>query len=286
MKTLTVAVLILIIIGGQLNADNHSAANNKIKLNLDDTSEVPVQGFIAPIGDTVSNSGRNWPPLTNMRVVAQEKQYPASVFHAFLPSQRAFLPGKRVSVGELWKVKPDGVLELLRQLHPNPSVNMHINTGDSYGLWACLRAYNDEFADIAFRIHAEFVFEDGWFTPSQFAGHLVIDRVNARVAFFVMHVPGGPVNFDFNRIINGSRVAGAGFCSQVELRAGTQEVLENVEFTEAITQEAAERALILRFYKSQQINWVQPDQVLEMAHTQQKPIHAISIDGPLDNESC
>ena len=92
MKTLSVALLVLIVMGGQLNADNHSAAKNKIKLNLDDTSEVSVQGFIAPIGDTVSNSGRNWPPLTNMRVVAPEKQHPASVFHAFLPSQLAFLP--------------------------------------------------------------------------------------------------------------------------------------------------------------------------------------------------
>ena len=82
------------------------------------------------------------------------------------------------------------------------------------------------------------------------------------------------------------RIAGTGFCSQVELRAGTQEILEDVEFTEEITQEAAERALILRFYKSQQINWVPPEQVLEMAQAQQKPIHAISIDGPLDNESC
>ena len=63
MKTLSVALLVLIVMSGQLNADNHSAANNKIKLNLDDTSEVSVQGFIAPIGDTVSNSGRNWPPL-------------------------------------------------------------------------------------------------------------------------------------------------------------------------------------------------------------------------------
>ena len=279
MKTLTIVLLVFIVMSGQLNADNHAATNNKIKLKLGDTSEVSVQGFIAPIGDTVSNSGKDWPALTNMRVVEPEKQYPTSVFQAFLPS-------KQVSVGDLWKVKRDGVLELLRQLHPNPSVNMHINAGDSLGLWACLRAYNDEFADIVFRIHAEFVFEDGWFTPSQFAGHLVIDRVKESVAFFVMRVPGGPVNFDFNRIIDGGRVAGAGFCSQVELRAGTQEVLENVEFTEAITQAAAERALILRFYKSQQINWVQPDQVLEMVHTQQKPIHVISIDGPLDNESC
>ena len=279
MKILASGLLILIIMGGQLNADNHSATNNKITLKLDGTSEVSVKGFIAPIGDTVSNSGKNWDALTNMRVVEPEKQYPALVFHAFLPD-------KPVSVGEFWKVKRDGALELLRQLHPNPSLNMHINTGDSYGLWACLRAYNDEFADIVFRIHAEFVFKDGWFTPSQFAGHLVINRVKESIAFFVMRVPGGPVNFDFNRLTSQGRVAGSGFCSQVELHSGSQDTLENVEFVASITQEAAEHALALRFYKSQEINWVSPDQVLEMAQAQQKPIHAISIDGPLMDESC
>ena len=46
-----------------------------------------------------------------------------------------------------------------------------------------------------------------------------------------------------------------GFCSQMELRAGTQDLLENIEFAESIPQEAAERALAQRFYKSQQIDW-------------------------------
>ena len=279
MKTLTIVLLVLITMNGQLDADNHSAADNKITLTLNSASEVSVEGFIAPIGDAVSDDFKDWDALTNLRVAEPKKQHPTSVFQSFLPNEP-------VAVGELWKVEPDGALELLRQLHPNPSLNMHINTGDSYGLWACLRAYNDEFADLVFRIHAEFVLEDGWFTPSQFAGHLVIDRVKENVAFFEMRVPGGAVNFDVNRSLHGMRIAGTGFCSQVELRAGTQKILENVEFTEEITQAAAERALILRFYKSQQINWVPPDQVLEMAQAQQKPIHAISIDGPLDNESC
>ncbi len=279
MKTLTVAVLILIMMGGQLNADNHSAANNKIKLKLDDTSEVLVKGFIAPIGDTVSDGFKDWDALTNLRVAEPEKQYPVSVFQSFLSN-------KPVSVGELWVPDMTGTVTLLKQLHPNPNLLMHINAGDSLGLWACLRAYNDQYADIVFRIHAEFAFKDGWFTPSQFAGHLVIDRAKGKVAFFEMYVPEGPVNFDVNRVIHGSRIAGAGYCSKMELRAGRQNLLENAKFTASITQEAAERALILRFYKSQQINWVAPDQVLERAEAQQKPIHVISIDGPLTDESC
>ena len=280
MKILTIGFLILTIMIGQLNADDHSAANDKITLNLDNTSEVLVKGFIN-LGDAMSDSLKEWESLANLRVTEPEKRYPASTF-------RAFLPDEAVSVGELWQVEEEGVLTLLRQLHPNPSLDMHINMGDSRGLWACLRAYNDEFADIVFRIHAEFVFEDGWFTPSQFAGHLVIDRVKESVAFFEMRVPEGsvPVNFDVNQIRFGTKITGMGFCSQMELRAGTPDFLRNVEFAASITQEAADRALISRFYKSQQINWVPPDQVLEMAQVQQKPIHAISIDGPLMDESC
>ena len=282
MKTLTIGFLILVIMNGQLSADDHSGADNKITLNLDNNaSEVLVNGFIAPIGDTMSDSFfKEWNNLMNLRVAEPEKRYPTSIF-------RAFLPDKSVSVGDLWQIDKEGALKLLQQLHPNPSLDMHINMGDSRGLWACLRAYNDEFADIVFRIHAEFVLEDGWFTPSQFAGNLIIDQVKKSVAFFKMHVPEGPVNYDVNWKRFGDRhITAAGFCSQMELHAGTQDLLGNVKFTESITQKAAEDALIQSFYKAQQINWVPPDQVLEMVQVQQKPIHVISIDGPLTDESC
>ena len=279
MKTLTVVLLALIVVSGQLNADNHLETKNRITLNLDGTSDVFVKGFIAPIGDAVSDDFKDWEALTNLRVAEPEKRYPASVFQAFLPI-------KPVSVGDLWVPDMTRVVNLLKQLHPKPNFFLHINAGDSFGLWACLRAYNDQYADIVFRIHAEFRLEDGWFTPSEFTGHLVIDRVKEKVSFFEMYVPEGPVNFDVNRVIHGSRIAGAGYCSKMELRAGTQDLLENVEFAASITQAAAERALILRFYKSQQVNWVAPAEVLEMAQAQQKPIHVISIDGPLTDESC
>ena len=265
---------------GPLNADNHSAANNKITLNLENNSEVLVTGFIAPVGESLSDNFKQWDELVNLRVAEPEKQHPASVFQAFLPKNP-------VSVGDLWVPDMIGIVKLLKQLHPNPNFFLHINAGDSFGLWACLRAYNDQYADIVFRIHAEFKLKDGWFTPSQFTGHLVIDRNKEKVAFFEMYVPKGVINFDVNwKKDKGYMVTSTGFCSKMELRAGTQDLLENVEFIESITQETAERALILRFYKSQQINWVPPDQVLEIAQAQQKPIHVISVDGPLVDESC
>ena len=264
---------------GQLNADNHSAAHNKITLNLESNSEVLVKGFIAPIEYTQYNFHVEWDALANLRVAEPEKRYMASVFQAFLPD-------KAVSVGELWQIQEKGALTLLQQLHPNASLNMHINPGDSYGLWACLRAYNDQYADIVFRIHAEYVLENGWFTPSQFAGHLVVDRIKEEIVFFEMRVPEGVLNFDVNWNSPIGRITDIGFCPKIELRAGAQSFLNGIEFIASITQEAAERALVLQFYKSQQINWVSLEKALKMAPARQKPVHVLSIDGPLADESC
>ena len=247
--------------------------NNKIILNLDSDAEVSVKGLIAPIEYTQYNYHVEWGELANLRVAEPEKQYPASVFQAFLPSEP-------VSVGECWEIKK-GILELLRQLHPNPRLDLHINNGDSLGLWACLRAYNNKVADIAFRVHAEFVIGDGRFTPSQLAGHLVIDRIKEEIICFQMYMPKGMLNFDVYWDTMGSDI---GYCPQMELCTGTRP--HDVEFAAAITQEAAEHALISCFYKVQYINWVSLEEALAMAPTQLKPIHAVTLDGPLFDESC
>ena len=236
-----------------------------------------MEGFIAPIEYTQYGFHVEWDELANLRVAEPEKRYPTSVFHAFLPPTA-------VSIGDLWKIEEEGVLALLRQLYPKPNLDIIMNAGDSRGLWACLRAYNDKFAEIVFRIHAEFILEDGRFTPSQFAGHLVIDRIKEKVASFKMYVPEGIINFDVGR--NSTRTIDIGFCPRMELRAETREVAPDIEFVESVTQEEAERKLILRFYKSQQINWVSLEEALEMAPAQGKPVHAISIDGPLADEAC
>ena len=261
---------------------------NKIPLNLDGNAEVSVTGFIAPIEYTQYNFHVKWDALANLRVAEPEKQYPASIFCDFLPKEA-------VSIGTPWAIKPVGVLKLLEQLHPSPSLNMRVDARgsrrESQGIWACLRAYNAEFADIVFRIHAEFALKDGWFTPSQFTGHLVINRIKGSVAFFQMYVPKTTLNFDVNW--EGpedsdleSWITDIGFCPQMELRTGREDVVQDTEFVESITQEEVNDKLIHHFYKSQQINWVSLEEALEMAPAQQKPIHAISIDGPLFDESC
>jgi len=256
------------------------SASNKITLNLKKDVEVSVNGFIAPIEYTQRNYHVDWDELANLKAAEPEKQYPTSIFQAFLPSEP-------VSVGEYWQIEEEGALTLLRQLNPNPQLELEIGGEDTYGLWACLRAYNNAFAEILFRIHAEFVLETGWFVPSQFAGHLVIDQNEKKVSSFKMHVPDATLNFDVRwRIREGLRAADIGYCPKMELYAGTQDILQDAKFTEAISQEEALQALMLRFYKSAQINWVSLEEALEIAPAQQKPIHAISISGPLFDESC
>ena len=277
MKILTLGFLILVIISGQLHADDQSATHTKITLDLDDASGVLVKGFIAPIEYTQYNFHVEWDELANLRVAEPKKRYPTSVFQAFLPSEAVF-------VGDLWQIEEGSVLELLRQLHPKPNLDISINSGDSRGLWACLRAYNDRFAEIVFRIHAEFILRDGRFTPSQFAGHLVIDRIKEKVAAFKIYVPEGVLNFDVGR--NSTNTIDVGFCPKIELHAETQEIVPDIEFIEFVTQKEVERKLILRFYKSQQINWVSLEEALKMAPAQGKPVHVLSIMGPLADESC
>ena len=265
---------------------------NKITLNIDGDAEVSVKGFIAPIEYTQSNYHVEfeWDELVNLRVAVPEKAYSASVF-------RAFLPDAAVSVGHPWQIEESGALELLRQFHPNPRLDMR-GYGDP-GLWACLRAYTDEFADIVFRIHAEFKLGDGWFTPSQFTGHLIINRLEETVSFFQMRLPEGPVNFkvsweDEKSWDDSNWIVDTGFCAQMELRAGTEAVLQDITTrlesvtsdATAITQAEAERVLNCQFYRSEHINWVSMGAALELAQAQQKPIHAISIDGPLADEAC
>ncbi len=259
---------------------------NKIPLNLDGSAEVSVTGFIAPIEYTQYRFHVDWDTLANLRVAEPEKQYSTSIF-------RDFLPKEAVSVGTPWEIEQAGPLELLKQLHPSPSLGMgwdlHHHKTESQGLWACLRAYGDEFADIVFRIHAQFALKNGWFTPSQFTGHLVIDRIKRSVAFFQMSVPDGTINFDtwWKKDPDAEgHITDSGFCPQMELRSEIEDVAQNIEFTESITQEEVEHQLTLCFYKSQRINWVSLEEALERAPAQQKPIHAISINGPLLDESC
>ncbi len=281
MKTLKIGVLIFVLMSGYLNVNG----SERIRLTLDASSEVLVKASIAPIAYAGSNFHLQWAPLMNLRAVDEEKRHSVSVFQDFLPPKRVLFGNRPVAVGDIWKIKQqDGVLALLKQLQPNP--DMEMGGVDSPGAWACLRAYSEQFAEIVFRVHAEFILEGGSLTPSQFAGKLVISRRAGKIAFFRMRVPEGTLNFDAKRYHKTGNSFGtdSGFLPRMELLAGTKN--DETIYDVHIPEEEVERKLRDKFYKFQKINWVKVDEALELARKRQKPIHVISIDGPLTDESC
>ena len=261
---------------------------NKINLNLNDNTEITVNAAIEPIQHTAGNFHEKWDALANLHTAVPASQYSHADFRDLLPSHA-------VVVGECWEIKQTTIEKLLKQLHPNPSLDMRVEMygiEEAKGLRACLRAYNNQLAHIVLRIHAEFALTDGWFTPSQFAGHLVIDRTQDSIIYFQLGVPEGTLNFDvhWETILEDwdkpRWITDCGYCSRMELWTGSKEILNGIEYTQAITQEQAEHNLILQFYDSQQINWVSLEEAYEIAPKQQKPVHVISLDGPLTDEAC
>ena len=104
-----------------------------------------------------------------------------------------------------------------------------------------------------------------------------------------MYVPEGTVNFDVNWKQDKDdpyAITDAGLIQRMELHAETQENSQNIEYALHITEDEATRFLNTQFYKSEQINWVRPEQAVELAEEQSKLIHVISVDGPLADEAC
>ena len=264
----------------------------EVRLRLEGPEQIPVQASIAPITFSTGDLHLKWKSLTNLREVEKQRDHPVSVFQGFLPR-------KSISVGEIWKIDPEAALQLLKQLAEKPQFEMHISPGtikinigktfeiggDTDGLWALLRAYNDTYAEIVFRIHAEFILEDGFFTPSQFAGRFILDRHSRELVYFEMYVPENTLNFDVNREHpDGYTVTGNGVCL-IEMTAG-EDVSKEVTFSSEIPMEEAQLALARRFYKAQEIEWVRLDEAVEKAELLDRPIHVVSAEGVFMDESC
>ena len=271
---------------------SYMGGTKKIRLALKGPEQIPVQASIAPITSSTGDFHLKWKSLANLKEVEQEKDHPVSVFQGFLPR-------KSVSVGNTWKIDREDARQLLKQLAEKPQFKMRISPGtikikivktfeiggDTDGLWALLRAYNDTYAEIVFRIHAEFVLEDGFFTPSQFAGRLILDRHSRELVYFEMYVPEGILNFDVNRKHpDGYTVTGNGVC-RIEMTAGKDSTKE-ITFSSKLPMEEAQLALARRFYKAQEIEWVPLDEALEKASVLDRPIHVVSAEGVFMDESC
>ena len=247
----------------------------KIQLELNGPNPIVVNASIPPITFTTAGFHVDWEPLSTLKEVEPRRNYPASTFQGFLPR-------KAVCVGEHWKINSESALQLLMQLGEEPQLELQNDEG---GQWACLRAQNDVYAEVVFRIHTEFAFKDGMFTPSQLAGSLIIDRHQQELTYFEMSVPPSTLNFNAHRKLEDDRVVTECGVCQIGMTAG-ERVAQELTYAEEISIEEARLRLARQFYPAQFIEWVTLEEAPEMAKSLDRPIHVVSADGTFMDESC
>ena len=217
---------------------------------------------------------------------------------------KAFFPRGNAAVGDLWELDPDTVIPFLRQFHSGATTEMHINPGrefvhevfnytvyrsgpgfQSEGAFACLRALSPSYAEIAFRIHAEFLLDsdaDAYFTPAQFTGRLILNRDNGTVREFWLYLPPRNTNVDINAFGGADMV----FVPRMELIGQNLHDQRNIVWEASITEEEAGAALEASFYKFAEIERSPIEEVVAQARARNRPIHVLLTWGVFDDESC
>ena len=259
---------------------------------LKSSPPLQVHAHWDPISDATYNLHKNSPEnaeLFDLSPHEPTREYKGEVFNAFLPSSS-------VTVGDVWELDLDKVIPFLSQFHPGATGELRHG---QKGAFACLRVLSPDYADITFRIHAEFTLatrpkpgskpdadEDhvqrARFIPSQYAGQLLINLKIGVICDFSLALPPRNSNVDINDFGHADMV----FVPRMELLATPTKVQDDIAWEDAITPEEARRRLELKFYKFAEINWLPIEDAVAESEATQRPIHVVIAWGPLDDESC
>ena len=270
---------------------------------LSSTASVTVQAHWDPIADATYNlhqptkeqfdrAKARCPELMDMaweqalelfspKLAYPLKNYSQTDFQVFLPSSTA-------NVGDIWDLNPKGTLRFLGQFHPGATTEITVSshrTPKSDGAKACLQAISPNYAAIVLRIHAQFTLDASSvrLLPSQFAGRLVLDRKEGAVVEFSLFLPSRNSNVD----VNAFRAADMAFIPRMELSTLSSGLsTHEITWETAITEEEARKKLATAFYKFAEIEWIPIEDVVELAKSTNRPIHALVLFGALDDESC
>lgn len=262
--------------------------------------------------------------------------FSASQFRVFLP------PKSKITVGDTWWLIPSelnlftGYLSnnryhpptpagkeilihsLLSMFHPRPFIKSRFAP---QGAVACIRASNDFYYDIVFRIHAEFQLNDApdfpfWFTPGQFTGNIVLSKDASHVRHFHLYVPNDrALNVDMEWLYGGSEGSNMevdiGYLPQLELRSSgpstpsiiTDEignivdsqdssrepihfVFEEILWAAELSHQEASQRLEVTLYPFKKVAYLPFAEAFERAEEENKLVHSIVLWGALDDQSC
>ena len=248
--------------------------------------ELVLQAHWERLTDTTYEFEKQFPLVRDLAPAAQQATYGAEHFQPLLPPDA-------VEVGALWRVDAAALLPFLRQLHRGATVGLHHDHGagiSAPGGWACITALSADHAEIALRVHADFMIdgdgsEDGssWFTPAQFRGRLAIDRRSGRVVAFQLMVPPSRANVDLNIRTDKGTICDIGSVPRLELAGGTfPELPADARRLEG----SAERILERAFYPFASVDWLDLAQARKQSLATGKPLHVVMLFGSLTDESC
>ncbi|KAF8795971.1 Selenoprotein N like protein [Argiope bruennichi] len=182
-----------------------------------DFQPLNLKSMLKNISDLSEEEAGSLLGLLNWKNPFKERHpFGAKAFLSFLPPKKDAQPGFTWWIVEP-KIKknspplsnqryyppkvPQNILilhALLSLFHPHPFLWTRFQP---QGTTAVIRAVEDNFYDIVFRVHAEFQLNKPplhpfWFTPSQFQGRLIINKESSVIKFFHMEVPDTRLNVD------------------------------------------------------------------------------------------
>ncbi|CAI9724856.1 selenoprotein N-like isoform X2 [Octopus vulgaris] len=201
---------------------------------------------------------------------------------------------------------------LLSMFHPRPFL---LSRFEPQGAVACVRAYNSEFVDIAFRIHAEFQLNERpnlpfWFTPAYFFGNLIINKNATSLLKFNLAVPThNKLNVDMEWLTNVAdevnMEVNIGFLPKMELKslsrstvhanqldfegideAVTNQEISSISWTEEISMEEAMKSMEVKMFPFKEVPYYNFTSAFKKAQAVQKLVHSIILWGVLDDQSC
>ena len=259
---------------------------------LKNSASLEVHAHWDPIADSTYNLHKKSPENVELFDLSPHepiRKYKGEAFNAFLPPST-------VAVGDVWELDLYKVIPFLSQFHPGATGELRHG---QKGAFACLRALSTDYADITFRIHAEFTLatrpNPDWkpgsderqeylarFIPSQYTGRLHINLKTDSICDFSLALPPRNSNVDINDFGYADMV----FVPRMELLATPTKTSDDIEWADAITSEEAHKRLELKFYKFAEINWRCLEEAIMESEATHRPIHVVLAWGPLDDESC